>query len=141
MRQDIGDGYELDDERARIDVDAVHAFLTTAYWSEGRTREVVADTVTSAARVVGLYHDGDQVGFARAISDRQTTAYLADVYVLDAHRGRGYGLALARFAVAEGPLAGLRWLLHTRDMHRLYARLGFGPASARLMERGQLEPG
>jgi GNAT superfamily N-acetyltransferase len=135
VRRDLGDGYELDDDRARIDVGAVHAFLETAYWAEGRPRTVVADTVASAARVVGLYCDGAQIGFARAISDRQTTAYLADVYVLEAHRGRSHGLALARFMVDEGPLAGLRWILHTRDMHRLYARLGFRPASPRVMER------
>jgi ribosomal protein S18 acetylase RimI-like enzyme len=128
-------GYELDDYPARVDVDAVHAFLTEAYWSEGRSRETVEYLVRNAQRVVGLYHDGAQVGFCRALSDDASIAYLADVYVLPEHRGRGLGDELVREMVDNGPYAHLRWLLQTRDAHGLYRRIGFGEPGERLMER------
>jgi GNAT superfamily N-acetyltransferase len=67
-------------------------------------------------------------------------AYLADVYVLDEHRGRGLGLELVREMIDNGPYAGRTWLLHTRDMHRLYAKLGFGTPGERLMERARRAP-
>jgi ribosomal protein S18 acetylase RimI-like enzyme len=128
-------GYEQDDDPARVDVDAVHAFLTEAYWSEGRSRETVEYLVRNAQRVVGLYHDGAQVGFCRALSDDASIAYLADVYVLPEHRGRGLGDELVREMVDNGPYAHLRWLLQTRDAHGLYRRIGFGEPGERLMER------
>ena len=135
MKRDLGDGYELDDDRERIDVEAVHAYLSQAYWAMGRPRVEVERLVREAQRVVGLYKDGAQVGFCRAFSDDMSFAYLADVYVLEEHRGRGLGLELVREMVDNGPYASRRWLLHTRDMHRLYAKLGFGEPGERLMER------
>ena len=136
VKRELGEGYELDDDPARVDVDAVHAYLSgVAYWALGRPRSEVERLVCEASRVVGLYKDGEQVGFCRAATDGTSFVYLADVYVLDAHRGRGLGLALVREMVDEGPYAGSRWLLHTRDMHPLYAKLGFGEPSERLMER------
>ena len=136
MRRDLGDGYELDDDRERVDVDAVHAYLSgVSYWAAGRPRSVVEQLVRDARRVVGLYKDGAQVGFCRAATDGASFMYLADVYVLDEHRGRGLGLELVREMVDNSPDADRRWLLHTRDMHRLYEKLGFGPPSERLMER------
>jgi GNAT superfamily N-acetyltransferase len=128
-------GYELDDDPARVDVDAVHAFLTQSYWAEGRPRETVARLVREAQRVVGLYHEGRQVGFCRAVSDDASLTYLADVYVLPEHRGHGLGVELVREMIDNGPYAGRRWLLHTRNAHELYRRFGFGPPSERLMER------
>jgi GNAT superfamily N-acetyltransferase len=68
-------------------------------------------------------------------------AYLADVYVLAEHRGRGLGVELVREAVDDGPQRDLRWLLHTKDAHGLYAKFGFGPPSDRLLERPGLPPG
>jgi GNAT superfamily N-acetyltransferase len=135
-RRELAGGYELDDDPTRIDADAIHAYLTTSYWAEGRSRETQAVLLERAARVVGLYApDGAQVGFARVVSDGLTTAYLADVYVLEPHRGRGLGEELVRETVDRGPLAGCKWLLHTRDAHSLYARIGFVAPSARVMER------
>jgi GNAT superfamily N-acetyltransferase len=135
MIRGLGDGYELDDDPDRIDLDAVHAYLTRSYWAEGRSRETVERLVRSAQRVVGLYADGRQVGFCRAVSDDASLAYLADVYVLPEHRGRGLGVQLVREMIDNGPYAARRWLLHTRDAHELYRRLGFGPPGERLMER------
>ena len=135
MRRPLEGEYELDDDPARIDVDAVHAFLTQSYWAEGRSRETVERLVLEAQRVVGLYHDNRQVGFCRAVSDDASVTYLADVYVLPDHRGSGLGVELVREMIENGPYARRRWLLHTRDAHDLYRRFGFGPPGERLMER------
>ncbi len=135
MRRDLGDGYELDDDPGRVDRGAVHAYLVRSYWAEGRPREVQDALIDGAARVVGLYSGGEQVGFSRALSDGHVQSYLADVYVLEEHRGRGLGVELVRFSVEEGPLAGTKWYLHTRDAHDLYRKFGFTKPSERALER------
>ncbi|MGH3104722.1 MAG: GNAT family N-acetyltransferase [Gaiellaceae bacterium] len=136
MRRKLAGGFELDDDRARIDLDEVHRFLSIeSYWAEGRPREVVERLVREASRVVGLYRDGRQVGFTRTVSDGVAFAYLADVYVLPEFRGRGLGVELVRETIEGGPFAGRKWLLHTHDAHGLYRKLGFGEPSPRLMER------
>ncbi len=137
MRSLARDGYELDDDPDRIDREAVHRYLSgESYWAAGRTRAVMDELIATAARVVGLYAaDGRQVGFARVVSDCQTVSYLADVYVLEEERGLGLGLELVRHAVDEEPVASTKLILHTRDMHRLYAKLGFEAPDERLMER------
>jgi ribosomal protein S18 acetylase RimI-like enzyme len=125
-RRGLPGGLELDDDPGRIDVHAVHAFIAgESYWGRGRPRELVERAIRGSARVVGLYHDGRQVGFARAVSDCAIFAYLADVYVLPAYRGRGLGLELVREIVDSGPHATLTWLLHTADAHGVYQKLGF----------------
>jgi GNAT superfamily N-acetyltransferase len=127
---------ELDDDPARIDVAAVHDYLANhSYWAKGRPYEVVERLVREAQRVVGVYDGERQVGFARAFTDGVSLVYLADVYVLPEYRGRGLGIALVRKMVENGPYANVRWVLHTRDMHRLYARFGFKEPSERVMER------
>jgi GNAT superfamily N-acetyltransferase len=136
MRADLGDGYELDDDPDRIDLDVVHAYLSgESYWARGRERTVTEALVTGAARVVGLYHEGSLVGFSRTVSDGHTHSYLADLFVLEPHRGQGLGLRLVRFTVEEGPHTATRWVLHTADAPGLYEKVGFGPPGERLMER------
>ena len=136
MKHEVGDGYELDDDPSRIDRDAVHRYLSEeSYWAGGRSREVMDELVDGAARVVGLYHEGRQVGFTRTISDRHTQSYLADVYVLEEHRGRGLGVELVRFTVEEGPFARTKWFLHTADAHELYRKFGFDTPGDRSLER------
>lgn len=136
MRRDLGKGYELDDGRERVDRDAVHRYLSEdSYWAKGRSREVQDGLIDGSQRVVGLYCDGRQVGFSRTVSDGHVHAYLADVYVLEEHRGRGLGVELVRFSVEEGPFAGCRWILHTEDAHDLYRRFGFEKPNERLLER------
>ena len=136
MRRALPGGYELDDDPGRVDLDAVHRYLSEdSYWAAGRPRAEVERLVGEATRVLGLYHEGSQVGFCRAVSDRAAVAYLADVYVLPEHRGRGLGLELVREMV-EGSLFGsAKWFLHTGDAHELYRRVGFGAPSERVMER------
>ena len=136
MKRALGDGYELDDDPGRVDADAVHAYLSgVSYWAAGRPRSEVERLTREAQRVVGLYKDGEQIGYSRAFTDGTSVVYLADVYVLEEHRGRGLGIELVREMVEHGPYAERRWILHTRDMHRLYEKLGFGPPSERVMER------
>ena len=136
MIRALDGGYELDDDPARVDVDAVHDYLANeSYWAEGRSRETVERLIREATRVVGVYYDGRQVGFARAFSDGVALAYLADVYVLPGHRGRGLGAELVREMVENGPFADVRWILHTRDAHDLYRRFGFTEPSERLLQR------
>jgi GNAT superfamily N-acetyltransferase len=140
VKRELGDGYELDDDPRRIDHEAVHAFLTRSYWATGRSRDVQNALIEAAARVVGLYFDSRQIGFSRTVSDGHVHSYLADVYVLEEHRGRGLGVELVRFSVDEGPFTRTRWLLHTEDAHGLYRRLGFAEPGSQAMERGRSEP-
>jgi ribosomal protein S18 acetylase RimI-like enzyme len=132
----LPDGYELDDDRSRMDLDAVYSFLRDeSYWATNRPRRIQDDLVTRADRVVGLFKDGAQVGFARANGDRHTFMYLADVYVLEEHRGQGRGVELVREVIENGPYADVRWMLHTADAQGLYEKFGFGDAGDRAMER------
>ncbi|MGC5166109.1 GNAT family N-acetyltransferase [Luteimicrobium sp. DT211] len=136
-----GDRYELSDDPARVDVDAVWDFLSTdAYWGRWRTRADVEAQLAGAWRVVGAYGpDGRQVGFARAVSDGAGFAYLADVYVDPAHRGHRLGHRLVETMIDGGPGTDFRWVLFTRDAHRLYASHGFedpGPSAMVRPARG-----
>ena len=129
--------YEITTDPARIDVVAAHAFLGKTYWATGiplaTVRRAFANSVCVAA------FDGDkQVAFARAVTDRATFAYLADVYVLEEHRGRGLSRQIVGALLAHPDLSGLRrMMLATRDAHGLYAKFGFTPLGnpARFMER------
>jgi GNAT superfamily N-acetyltransferase len=137
VKRALEGGYELDDDGARVDRLAVHAYVGgESYWAKGRSRAEMDALIDRAARVVGLYApDGSQVGFSRTVDAADAAlVYLADVYVLEPHRGRGLGVELVRFTVEEGPYAGRRWILHTADAHELYAKFGFAPGE-RLLER------
>jgi GNAT superfamily N-acetyltransferase len=136
MRRDLPDGFELDDDKARIDRAAVHRFISEeSYWAAGREREAMDGLIERADRVVGLYQAGRQIGFSRTVDAPDAgLTYLADVYVLQEHRGSGLGLELVRFSVDEGPFSDRRWVLHTADAHALYEKFGFGRGE-RLLER------
>ena len=129
------DGYTLSADPARLDLDVVHGFLAQSYWAQGIPRAIVARALAGSLSF-GLYHADGQVGLARFVTDRATFAYLADVFVLPAHRGRGLATWLVGTALTHPDLQGLRrMLLATRDMHALYAKVGFGQPGERLMER------
>jgi GNAT superfamily N-acetyltransferase len=122
---------------ARLDLDVIHGFLTRSYWAAGIPRETVERSIEHSF-CFGAYEGDRQVGFARVISDRTTYAYLADVFVLETHRGRGVGKRLMECIVSHPELQGLRrWNLFTRDAHGLYRQFGFGAPRhpERLMER------
>lgn len=142
MRRRLRDGYELDDDPGRVDAEAVHRFLANdSYWATGRSRETVDELIRTAERVVGLYAGQELAGFCRAVSDGHTVAWLADVFVLPEHRGRGLGVELVAEMVDRGPLADCLWLLGTADAHELYERFGFAQPSGRIMARSRRPPG
>ena len=133
--------YTVSDDPARIDLDAVHAYIGRSYWARGIPREVMARAIAGSL-CFGLYQGETQVGFARLVTDRATFAYLADVYVLEEHRGQGLSKLLMAAIVDHPDTQGLRrWLLATRDAHGLYRGFGFTPLSApeRFMERADPE--
>jgi GNAT superfamily N-acetyltransferase len=128
--------YVITDDPARVDLDALHAFLVTAYWCEGIPREIVERSVRNSLNFP-LFHGSRQVGFARVVTDRATFAWVADVYVLPEERGRGLAKWLMSVVTGHPSLAGLRrWTLATRDAHGLYQQFGFTPPAKpeRMME-------
>lgn len=119
--------YMVTTDEARLDLEAIHAYLTRSYWSPGIPITVVARAVANSL-CFGLFHHTQQVGFARVVTDKATFAYLADVYVLEAHRGKGLSKWLMEVIMNHEDLQGLRrFMLGTRDAHGLYRRFGFTP--------------
>ena len=118
-------GYLVSSDPALLDLDVIHGYLRRAYWSEGIPRQIVERAIAHSV-CVGAYRDGAQVGFARAITDHATFAYVADVFVLEEHQGRGVGTLIMRCLTTHPDLQGFRrWLLLTRDAHALYRKFGF----------------
>jgi GNAT superfamily N-acetyltransferase len=121
------DGLSISTDAKRLDVDVIHGFLATSYWARGIPREIVERSIRGSL-CFGLYDGERQMGFARVVSDYATFAYLADVFVLESHRGRGLAKWMMECVMAHPDLQGLRvWRLATRDAHDLYRRFGFGP--------------
>jgi uncharacterized protein (DUF952 family)/GNAT superfamily N-acetyltransferase len=123
-------GYTVSTDRARIDMDRVHEYLSReAYWSTGIPRDAL-EVAFANSLCFGLYApDDEQAGFCRVVTDRSTYGYLADVFVLPRHRSRGLGVWIVQCAVDHPELSGLRsWQLGTRDAHGMYERLGWRPA-------------
>jgi GNAT superfamily N-acetyltransferase len=122
---DPADGYEISTDPTRLDIDAMHAYLTRSYWSPGIPRDVV-ERAARGSLCFGVYQGDRQVGLARVVTDHATFAYLCDVYVLEEHRGKGLSKWLMREVMAHPALTGARRvMLGTRDAHGLYARHGF----------------
>ena len=133
--------YVVSDDPARLDIAYVHAFLTKSYWSPGIPRDVVARAIANSLPF-GLYDaTGAQAGFARVITDRATYAYVADVFVDEAHRGKGLGKLLMRAIMSHPDLQGLRrWSLATRDAHGLYRQFRLQRARAPGALHGDRQP-
>lgn len=119
------DAFTISTDRSKLDREAILEFLAGSYWASGIPREIV-DRSIEGALCFGLFENGRQIGFARVITDAATFAYLADVYVLESHRGRGLATWLMESILAHPELQGLRrWMLVTRDAHGLYRKVGF----------------
>jgi GNAT superfamily N-acetyltransferase len=118
-------------DRARLDLNVIHDFLTNCYWAKGIPREVVCRSIEHAL-CFGIYDaKGAQIGFARVVTDFATVAYLGDVFVLESHRGQGLSKWLMECIMAHPALRDLRrWILLTRDAHGLYSQFGFTPVKA-----------
>lgn len=127
----IKDSYTITTDKGKINVSYTHHFLSTqSYWAENIPRDVVERSIEGSLCFVVL-HEGAQVGFARVITDGATFAYLADVFIDPAHRGKGLSKWLMEVIVAHPSLQGLRrFLLATRDAHGLYGQFGFTPLTA-----------
>lgn len=136
IREWTRDEYTISTDRKRLDLDVIHGFLVGSYWAEDRTRERVGQAIEHSLPF-GLYHGADQVGFARVLTDYVVLAFLADVFVVETHRGRGLGVWLVEVVTSLPELRPIRrWLLGTRDAHDLYRKFGFGePMPGVLMER------
>jgi len=120
-------GYELTDDPARIDAAAAHAYLAHSYWSPGIPLETVARAIANSLTVAVLDR-GEQVAMARVVTDFATMAYLADVYVLEDHRGQGLARAMLEWLDGHPRLQGLRrWILFTQDAQGLYAQHRWTP--------------
>jgi len=119
--------YEISTDPARLDVALVHEFLSGSYWAKDRPRSVIERSIENSL-CFGVYVAGQQIAFARVISDRAVFAYLADVFVVSQFRGRGIAKALTRTIIEHPELQGLQvFLLRTRDAHGLYSQFGFRP--------------
>jgi GNAT superfamily N-acetyltransferase len=128
--------YDISTDPHRLQLDAIHDYLSRSDWSPGIPKAIVARAIANST-CFGIYLDGAQVGFARVVTDKATFAYLADVYVLEGHRGQGLARRLVERIRAHPELKGLRrFMLATRDAHGLYAQFGFRPLAApeRMME-------
>ncbi len=118
--------YIISDEKDLMDIKIIHQYLSEeSYWCAGIPIEVVKKSI-DGAHCFGIFHNENQIGFARVITDHATFAYLADVFVLSGHRGKGLSKWLIKTIVDNPELQGLRrWILATRDAHALYEQFGF----------------
>ena len=128
---------DLDDDSARLDVARVHGWLASSYWSPDIDRSLVERAI-AGSHCLGAYRDGEQIGYARAITDHATFAWIADVWIDAPARGQGLGRRMVQWFVAHPRFAGIRRIaLVTADAHGVYATLGFHPPLRpdRYMER------
>jgi GNAT superfamily N-acetyltransferase len=133
--------YLVTTDPERVDLAVVHGFLTNSYWAKGIPLEIVRRAIDHSLNF-SVYEGGQQVGFGRVITDYATFAYLADVFVLESHRGRGLSKWMMELVVAHPELQGFRrWVLLTRDAHGLYQKFGFKAVAVpeRYMERWEPE--
>ncbi len=121
-------GFLLSTDRRLLNLDVIHQFLTNCYWAKGIPRDTVARSIEHSL-CFGIYHEsGEQVAFARVITDFATIAYLGDIFVLESHRGHGLSKWMMECIMQHPALQGLRrWILLTRDAHGLYSQFGFTP--------------
>jgi GNAT superfamily N-acetyltransferase len=119
------DSFTISDEPERLRLEVIVEYLARAYWSNQRPRAVIEKSLKHSL-CFGVYENQTQIGFARVVTDHATFAYLADVFVLETHRGHGLGKWLVQTILEHPDLQGLRrWILATRDAHGLYAPFGF----------------
>ena len=113
-------------DQQRLNIPFVHEFLSSqSYWAKGRSRELVERSIDNSLSF-GVFHDNEQIGFARVVTDYVTFAWLADVFIIDTYRGQGLGRWLVEMITSHPKLQGFRrWLLATRDAHELYRQVGF----------------
>jgi len=137
------DGFTISTDPARLDLDAICSFLSRSYWANERTRETTRRSLEHSL-CFGVYDGEQQIGFARAVTDYATFAWLADVFIAEEYRGRGLGKWLVEVVLSHPDVQSVpRWFLATRDAHELYRRFGFAALTApeRRMELDRVTPG
>lgn len=128
---------EIDTDKSRLDIAVVHRFISSTYWAEGRSAADVQVTIDNS-HCFGVYLDGNQIGFARVVTDYSVFAYLMDVFILEEHQGKGYSSILMKAILGDAKLKAIKtWRLATTDAHYLYAKFGFTPLAhpENLMEK------
>ena len=118
------DGYELSDDNSRLNRAAICDWLQATYWASSRTREQIEKSI-DASLCFGIFRVGEQIAFARAVTDSATFAYICDVIVAPEHRGRGLGKWMMSCVIGHPQLKTCTLCLRTRDAHGLYEPLGF----------------
>ncbi len=121
------ENYSVSTDKSRLDLDMIHDFLSHAYWSPNVPRSIVEKAIQHSM-CFGVYDGTTQVGFARVITDQATFAYLADVFIVEGHRGRGLSKWMLECILNHPDLQWLRrFMLATKDAHGLYEQFGFKP--------------
>lgn len=130
------DGYTISTDAAKLDLAVIHQYLSRdSYWAQNIPLKVVERSVANSF-CFGMYHNGEQVGFARLITDKATFAYLADVFILPGHRGKGLSKWLMSVIHSHPDMQGLRrWMLGTKDAHDLYKQFGWEPLNGEVVPR------
>lgn len=116
--------YVLHDDKSQLDLGVVCALLQATYWASGRSRALIEKSIQHSV-CFGLFHSGSQIGFARAVTDYATFAWICDVIVAPEHRGRGLGKWMVECVLSHPDLQSSTLVLRTRDAHSLYERFGF----------------
>jgi GNAT superfamily N-acetyltransferase len=127
--------FELDDDRTRLDMERIVAWLAESYWARAQSGAAVRRSWDAAGVVLGLYRGEEMIGCARAITDFTRFAYLSDVFVEPAYRGHGFGRWLVQTMIEHPDVPRVRWVLHTTDAHGLYRQFGFDAADETVMQR------
>jgi N-acetylglutamate synthase-like GNAT family acetyltransferase len=126
-RGELPEGYVISNDPARLDLAVIHGFISQSYWAKSIPKALIERMIQNSL-CWGVYHSSGQVGFARVITDKTTFAYVADVFILPEHRGKGLSKALVATIQAHPDLQGLRrWMLITADAQGLYEQFGFKP--------------
>ncbi|HEY6906975.1 MAG TPA: GNAT family N-acetyltransferase [Ignavibacteriaceae bacterium] len=120
-----GNDILISTDKALLNTEVIYNFLNSSYWAQGRTLQVIKKSIRNSL-CFGVFLDGQQIGFARVISDYATFAYLADVFILEEYRGNGFSKKLLKYILSHPDLQNMkRWMLATRDAHNLYRKFGF----------------
>jgi predicted N-acetyltransferase YhbS len=127
-------GFVVSDDQSKVQPDRVCAMLANSYWAESRSREKIERSIRNSL-CFGVYREGEQIAFARCVTDDATVFWLADVIVDERYRGRGVGKAMVSAILSHKRLKGLNGILATRDAHGLYGQFGFEPVEGRFMRK------
>ncbi|WP_242698800.1 GNAT family N-acetyltransferase [Alteromonas sp. 5E99-2] len=119
-------GIKISSDHKNLDIQLIHSFVSQSYWAKNIPLQTLQKSIDNSL-VFGAYNqNGEQVGFARVISDKATFAYLGDVFVVDSYRGKGISKLLMEAVSSHPDLQGLRrFMLATSDAHGLYSKFGF----------------